>query len=258
MIHKTMASLDPAPEPVLRATATPRWAVKSGAWVGLSLILLDLIPIPLTGFAHPVPRVSDSTAYITQWFAHYRAKTALQIYLSDVSLALLIWFAVALKEHLGGRRSPGSIFPGMIVPLAAVTAVAISTGNAMWISATLLGTPGHPMSVPVLSSDFDNAINTFYVIAPCMGLLLFAAGAAILQTRALPRWTGWFSFAVAAVNVASLPLSLVHSGWLVPLGWPSIAGYILFYCWIALISVALLRAIAREPDSTPDTPAHVS
>ncbi|WP_064741944.1 hypothetical protein [Hamadaea tsunoensis] len=78
-------------------------------------------------------------------------------------------------------------------------------------------------------------------------LLVFglAFGYAVLRTRALPRWVGWTSYAVAALHLAAVPsmyFGYNSSEFYAANGWGSVAmfnGYAAI--WLAAVGVAVLK-----------------
>jgi hypothetical protein len=85
-------------------------------------------------------------------------------------------------------------------------------------------------------------------------VLLVAAGRTIIRSRALPAWTGWLAYLIAAVNLAFVP-SLYFGDraatFYSALGWGNSAMTAsLIAWWVFAVAVALLRT------SPPQEPEH--
>ncbi|WP_227979539.1 hypothetical protein [Nocardia spumae] len=84
-------------------------------------------------------------------------------------------------------------------------------------------------------------------------LLVFglAFGYAVLRSRALPRWIGWSSFAIAALHLAGVPSMFFgynSSQFYASNGWGAVAmfnGYAAI--WLAIVGIAILRE--KKPSS---------
>ena len=86
-------------------------------------------------------------------------------------------------------------------------------------------------------------------------LLLASAGYATLITGVLPRWTGWFAYAAAIVNLLAAPSILGGTDYT---AFWSAPGYVTFVAQVAMVIWFLIASISilRNPQAIVTTAAH--
>ncbi|MGW2184435.1 hypothetical protein [Streptomyces sp. NPDC001719] len=227
-----------------------RREVKLAGWAGVSVILLGVLCIALTGkFPNFFPQWSESTEEITEWLDTNRATGLTQIYMANFAYYLMLWFFVGLATLLR-RPNQSSIFTRLITPAATATTVLYLAANTFYQIALLAGTGSHPAEEFLIRSAYEAGILLWLVSAPLFGLTMIAAGISILHAKVFPRWTGWTALTAAALNIAITFQSLAGSTELfAPVGLVSIAPYALGSLWISVMGVAMIRM--RHPQEAP-------
>jgi hypothetical protein len=88
------------------------------------------------------------------------------------------------------------------------------------------------------------ALNDFAFVSAwaIYSLLLAASAVVILRARALPRWLGWSAAAIAVLLLGSVPFAIS--------GPPT---FILFFAWVVVTSVVLIRPSVDEGVGMPVT-----
>jgi len=147
--------------------------------------------------------------------------------LVGIAAVLLVFFAGYLRKVLSAAEGPG----GMLPALSLVGAAIIATGGAIDATISLslaeAAEDVEPAAVQALQALWDN---DFLPIALGIIVFLLSTGIAIVRSRALPRWLGWFAIALAVLA-------------LTPVGFAAFFG---MGIWILIASV-LLSLRARRP-----------
>jgi len=113
-----------------------------------------------------------------------------------------------------------------------LVAIAVTLGGGGWALAILRIEEGlDPASARLLFDQGNFAFAQLWV--PLAGMLL-AAGIVTLRDGAFSGWFGWFSLAVA------FALLISRAFWSAP-GGVAFIGYILFWLWLIVASIILIR-----------------
>lgn len=87
-------------------------------------------------------------------------------------------------------------------------------------------------------------------------LLLASAGYATLATMALPRWTGWFAYAAASINLVAAPSILAgtdYTAFWSADGWVTLIAQGALVFWFLVASISMVRASASAVRSEETT-----
>ena len=156
-----------------------------------------------------------------------------------LSIAAFLGFQAALRE----TRLPLSIGTALVITglvswivyKVLYSGVALVLAPEFAVAAPAIQPAIGAAAIGLLTSAFAFDSLAFVVFA--LGVLLYSV--AILETRAVPRWLGWFGLAVTVVAVLAGPL----------LWWEHLGGYaivglslILIYVWYLGMGISILRA----------------
>jgi hypothetical protein len=140
----------------------------------------------------------DPSAKGAQVLAFYVANATSQR-LASVLLVLAFGFFVIFAAFLRAYMRTTSVSEALGT-LALAGAAVLLVGQASGASVGF-ALSGSPSSVSPDAAQALNVLQSGLVLIPGSGLFLFglAAGAAILATRAFPKWLGWFSIVIGLV-----------------------------------------------------------
>lgn len=184
---------------------------------------LLFFPVVMVGFSiHGYPEIHPTDTQLAKWLAAADQNTfQLGVYVEALGTALFIPFAAWLFGHLkqGGRES----WP----------AVAMLAAGAGWITATLPINESWVGLIQQARNGLDIrmaqtvvSINQawFDMTGILFGLMLIAAGVAIILGGAMSRWAGWAALVIGLGMIAS-----------VPLGAAATPAQLLGYLWILIV-----------------------
>jgi hypothetical protein len=198
-----------------------------GALMGLVFVGL-LVTFRVIEASPGLPDADAHTADVVAFWTQHRGQQILVAILASFAAIVFLWFAGTLRSALaraeGGEATLANLsFGGAIV--AATGMLAIST-----VEYAAAHSAGH---VPATVTQTLSALQADTWLGFAAGVAVFglATGAAVLRTRALPRWLGW-------VSVASGLL------WLTP---AQPVGLLLTLVLLAGAGIGLYRRPALEP-----------
>ncbi|HVI19816.1 MAG TPA: hypothetical protein VM712_15675 [Gaiellales bacterium] len=176
------------------------------------------------------PSASDAAILASIHDGAKQAAAGIGLPLLGLGVALLLWFAVGLRQVLD-RISGGDWLANAIVPAAALLGGLTIAGVAISVSS----------AVAALSNEFTADADTARVFGAAglvVGLTGLAGGAAMVavttriaqQAHALPTWAIWVSYAVALLCLTSF--------------WSAGVASVAFALWLIGAVVAVLRAAA--------------
>jgi hypothetical protein len=167
---------------------------------------LLFFPIIMLGFSiHGYPDIRPTDAQLARWLAGVDQTTfAIGVYVEALGTVLLLPFAAWLFGHLrrGGRESS---WP----------AVAILAAAAGWVTATLpinetwVGlVDGARKGLDIHTAQTVVSVNQawFEMTGILFGLMLIAAGVAIIRGGAMSQWVGWAVLVIGVGTIASVPV----------------------------------------------------
>jgi hypothetical protein len=144
-------------------------------------------------------------------------------YLSVLGLVTFLWF-------LGGVYTlMKNDWRAMIAVISGVVAVAATIGSS-WELASFRVSEGLDPQLARLAFDMGNM--TFASAWVALGSFALATGWALLSSRMLPRWLGWWAVAAGVCLIAA------RAVWTTPFWF---LGYALFWLWVIALCVLLLR-----------------
>ncbi len=176
------------------------------------------------------PAPDAPTARLVSFYnAHSNGQLASGAVLSVGALLFLVFTATVVDVF---RRAGGE--------LAATAILCLAGGVVLVVGITILA--GFALALGDASRHLDrNALQAVHVLSQELVLtltvgtsaFLFGAGLATMDTRVLPRWTGWLALACAVV--AAVP-SHILGGLLDHIGF---AGFVGLGVWALIVSVTL-------------------
>lgn len=196
--------------------------------VGVSIYLLGMVVLPLYFVYDGPPPVSN---ILTRILLNMLACTGL--------IAFMVGFRQLIIEARPDYDWIGTLCftAGLVFLTLTFVADSIQVGS-------VIGTSGG-IDPTTIGSGGEGSLLIYGPIARLLtALLLITAGAAILGTHILPKWTAWMAQAVAVFHLALVPSifsgtepSHFYSinGWGIP-----VAGG-LFLLWILAVSIVMLR-----------------
>lgn len=146
---------------------------------------------------------------------------------STLGVFACLWFCLGLSVLLRVAE-PQPQWRSTIAAGSAVVFVSLALGGN-WAAATLRADDLDP---DVARYAFDESNASFANGWVALGSFAICAGLAIMVTRAMPLWLGWWAIAAGAGLVLSRAI-WTQEVWLLP--------YALFWAWALTISVLLLR-----------------
>ena len=177
-----------------------RW---TGAF-GVASIALILVAQPLWFMGGTAPRLED-TMQFSEYVARNNGIILTRMIADTLIIACFLVFLVGLR-HLIRLARPDYEWASMLVlTTGLVFAMLTLVGDALAGGAALdtVGGKAEPVVVRTLWEGSISAFGAMGLII--MALFMASAGYAILTTRALPRWTGWFACAGAICNLVAVP-----------------------------------------------------
>ncbi len=216
------------------AGAVDPWARLSRATgiIGLSTFVLIFTPIiAISTLGEPPFTATTDQAHT---FLVNASATWVGVAMAALTVAAigLIWFVVGLSLLLARAegnppwRSVAALVTGVLLPANLLL-------NASWGAAAYRGAGTEP---GLARYAFDVGNLGFANAWVAMGSFAVACGWVVLLTRLFGRWLGWWAI-VAGVGLVLARFVWTSEFWLAP--------YFLFWIWIVVVSVQLIRAKAR-------------
>ncbi len=180
------------------------------------------------------PPFDAPTGDIVEFFATRDAEFfAAGSYLSVLSVITMLWFLGGLYTLLRQDwRAPVALVSGVVY-----VATTVFGG---WELAAFRVAEGLDPQIARLTFDMGNIAFASAWVA--LGSFALATGWAVLSTRLLPPWLGWWAV-IAGVCLVAARAVWTTQFWLV--------GFSLFWVWVIALGVVLLRP-ARKASSSPE------
>ena len=204
-------------------------ALRRAGWAGAASVVLLAAGVGLTApVSVDAPSASDAAILASIHDGTKQALAGIGLPLLGLGVALLLWFAVGLRQVLD-RVSGGDSLVHAIVPSAALVGGLTIAGVAISVSS----------AVAALSKEFTADADTARVFGAAglaVGLTGLAGAAALVavttriaqQAHTLPTWAVWVSYAVALLCLTSF--------------WSAGVASLAFALWLIGAVVAVLRA----------------
>jgi hypothetical protein len=216
------------------ATATRALTTTAIAGIASAVLLFGAQGLMQIGGAEPA--FDASAGEILAFFeARHPQLYPAGAYLSVLGLAAFLWFLGGMYAVLRSREG-GSPWRSTVALISGVVFVAL-VGGSGWQLAVFRTTEGLDPQLARLAFDMGNLGFASSWVA--LGSFAIATGWAILSSSVLARWLGWWAV------VAGVGLVAARAAWTSPF-W--IAPYLLFWIWVIVVSVVLLR---RRDAHTP-------
>ncbi len=179
--------------------------------------------------------------------AHNATNIMCCVFLDLIILTLILAFAAGFR-HLVRKTDPqqewlATLFFGVVLVYVTLTLVADSLQAATVVDA--LTSPGDPT---VIRAMFESMLLMYGAVALfLMAVFMAIAGYAVLATRALPRWSGWFAHACAFACLVFVPSMFVKHvdlmGFYNPagLGPEAFANGFPLAAWMIALGILMLR-----------------
>ena len=103
-------------------------------------------------------------------------------------------------------------------------------------------TPRYVGDDAALAALFDLGTAIVYPTGFALVVSLTAPSLAILRTRTLPAWLGWFGLAVALVQLLAQLAIFTDPDTVSPLGVLTFIGFILLQMWVLATTIVLMRS----------------
>lgn len=243
----TTTTTTTAPAAPAASAGAPRFTTwKLLAWGGPIYCVGELIS--WAGIAHfiPPPRESWSAAHVAAFYRQH--EVGIRLGMEGVLIFGLCYFlfSLALARVMEQHEGPGG-FMHRVQLMGGLVSALITMGCAVpWLTASLRAGTQDAKNIQMMN-DLGWMIFDMTVMATLLQFVAF--GVIWLQrsdraTPLMPRWMSYFSFWCAASFVSVYLMPSFHTG---PFSWQGlITLYIalgLFFIWIVVVSVYLLRAI---------------
>lgn len=209
-----------------------RWLPASG--------LLAATALALTGLISPPPPVAGAPAAdIATYYAGHRVGLEIESLADGIGVMLLVTFAATFHARIRSIPSLTAFVAAAI--LAACTLVQVAAFHAL----TFRPNP-EPARAALLNDlqSFVFQVSTFPTL-----LLLGAAAAAILASRALPRWLGQAAAVAAVLQAVAWISFFAPAGILAAGALPDIVSFAALLAWLVICSVVMLARSTRPPSS---------
>ncbi len=201
-----------------------RSLTRTTAWMGLATPVLQFTGQGFIQAGGAEPPFSAPAADIAEFFARRDPNLfALGSYLSVLSVLTLLWFVGGLYAIFrDDGRAPIALACGIVY------AAGLSPG---WEIAAFRAPEGIDPEQARFAFDLGNLAfaNSWVSLAG----FCVAIGITLLASPSFPRWLGWWAIASGTILVAA------RAVWTTPF-WFS--GYALFWLWVLVLCVRLLRA----------------
>jgi hypothetical protein len=155
----------------------------------------------------------------------------------------LVWFVAGLALLLGRAEGPPP-WRATVAGLSGLLLPAYLLGDVSWDAAAYGGSEIEP---GLASYAFDVGNLGFANAWLAMGSFAVAAGWLVLETRVLGRWLGWWAV-VAGVGLVLCRFVWTSEAWFAP--------YFLFWIWVVVVSVQLIRGRVGRDRPTKEEISH--
>ena len=226
-------------ETLLRGSIAPvravdPWARLSRATgiVGLATLVLVFTPIvAISTLGEPsfTATTEEAHAFLVNASASWARLATAGLTVAAIGL---VWFVVGLSllfaraEGSPPWRSAGALVAGVLLPAHLLL-------DASWGAAAYRGSETEP---GLARYAFDVGNLGFANAWVAMGSFAVACGWVVLLTRVFGRWLGWWAV-VAGVGLVFARFAWTSEFWIAP--------YFLFWIWVIVVSVQLLRGRVR-------------
>lgn len=188
------------------------------------------------------PTIDSSASEIRTWSADNSSLVFTAVFLLMAGFTIQLVFWVGLRESLRGSNpstellSTAGLFGAALV--TAVSLAGFASSGVLAFDASRIGDD----SARLLNDLTFVSVNASS-IATALALGAFAV--AILRGRAMPAWLGWAAGITAVVHLVA-GAAFARSGFLSPQGIGIYVAPVLYYAWVVVASVILLRGASSR------------
>jgi hypothetical protein len=193
--------------------------------------VLAVIALSLTGLISPPPPVAGATAATAvAYYTSHRGALEVESLCDSIGLLLLVLYAATLQVRLRSMPSLAAFAAAGLVAACGLIQVAAFL--------TLASRASTDPAVTVLLSDYQNFLFEVSTV-PAM-VFLGATGAAVLTSRALPRWIGIAAIVAALLEVVAWISFFTPTGTWAAGGLPDVVSFVALLAWLAASAIATL------------------
>lgn len=209
-------------------------ALRRAAWAGVASVVLLGIGVALCALVGvDTPGVSDAAILDRLDDGAKRAAAGIGLPVLSAGIAMLLWFAVGLRQVLD-RLSDGDPLAHATVPAAALLGGMMITGVSLDVSSAVAARAEGFTPDP----DTARVLGTAGALVGLTGLIGGAVIVAVTtriahQAHVLPMWAVWLSYAVVVLCVAGY--------------WSFGMGSMAFALWVIGAVIGVLRVARRTP-----------
>jgi hypothetical protein len=208
---------------------------KVGAIAAIAFPVMQMVAQGLIQVGGVEPAFAAPASEIVSFF-EARNPTLFSIggYISLLSLVAFLWFLGALWDELRAAEG-GSGWLSVVAVASGLVAVATIASPGGWPLAVFRIDEGLDPQIARLLFDQGNLNFANYWVA--LGSMLLAVGLVARQSPRFPAWMGWGSIVLAVGLLAA------RAVWTSAIAF---APYVLFWLWLILFGVMLLRRGRQE------------
>jgi hypothetical protein len=227
---------------ILRATAYAGLAV-------VGLFVLSALILPLTD----APATTSSAEEVARFTAEHRSELIAVLWITALGFAVLFVFFAGLRHILSAAEGVPPLLSGLGFASGAALVIVLWVSLGFWTALAYRMPEEANTAVARALTDLTwvgFAISGFPTI-----IALTAFSLVILRTAILPPFVAWAGFIVAAAHVLSTMTTWARSGAYSLSGDIATTVPVLFYVWLLIVSVALLRRpLLAAPAGAPAMP----
>ncbi|HUF37521.1 MAG TPA: hypothetical protein VMN57_03270 [Anaerolineales bacterium] len=203
---------------------------KTGALAGILFPILQMTAQGLIQIGGMEPSFSAPAAEILEFF-QARDPDMFRIgeFLSIVSMIAFLWFLTALWDSLRSADGDAGWLAMVVMGSGLVSASALTDPGGWSLALFRLPEGLDPETARLL---FDEGNLNFANLWVSLGSMVLAAGLSFHLSGSEPRWLSWSTIAMG------IALVLARLVWTEPIAF---APYVLFWVWMILIGVRLIR-----------------
>lgn len=216
-----------------------RWAGAFG--VAAFVVVLVALPTYFGGFTGAIP---EDTARFSDYVKSINTAILIRTSLADplIFVGLLVFLA-GFRHLIRQARQEYEWLASLVFGVGVLLFTLELVGDGLEAGAALdTLAKAEPIVVRGL---MEGSFPMYGAIGLIMSALLLAsAGYTTLATSVLPRWTGWFAYAAAAVNLAAAPSILGgtdYTAFWSATGWVTLIAQGAMVLWFLVASISMLR-----------------
>lgn len=215
-------------------------------WFGLAGFLLLFFELPLWILPGSPPQIADAVGH-ANFLANIRVIALTRILIDLGMYACLMVFFAGFREIIKSEK-PEYEWAGTLAFGAGVVWWAVSLVADSLEGAAVLNTLQGNMDPTIVRALVEATLLIYNgsIAFAVTGLFMASAGYAILASRALPRYVGWFACMAALLCVIAIPSMYApvvdHTKFYNTAGWgPTIVANVPPLLWFLIASIHMIR-----------------